>query len=630
MSKIDKLSEWLRTAVQGGSKAPLVTPQDLKAQGDPRPTEGHRSSRRGGEHARRGSHGRGQRGPHVPQEFAPRAKVVTHPKVMRIIPIGGLEEVGKNCMVVEYENDIVVVDMGFQFPEDEMFGVDYIIPDIQYLVERKDRIRGILITHAHLDHIGAIPYVLSDLGFPTIYGSTLSIGLVQKQLDEFKLKQARTKVVDNVQTYQMGQFQVEFFRVNHSIPGAMGVYIKSPAGSLVHTGDFKFDFTPADGIECDIRKMSEIGKRDLNLLFADSTNATKPGHTMSERVVAENLESAIANAKGRIVIACFASLIGRIQQIVDFAARHKRRVFLSGGSLEQNVEIAHKLGFLKFQKDQLKSIKEVNKYPDSEVLILTTGGQGEPMAALSRMANGSHAQVKIHAGDTVVVSASPIIGNEKAVAFLIDSLARLGATMVTNGIMDLHTSGHGQQEDLKLMMSLVKPQHLVPIHGNFYMRRAHGNLGPQAGIAPENVHMMDNGNVIEVRNGEVKMKTEDIKVRYVVVDGDMRGDLGSQVLKEREMMAENGFVGVVVKVNKNRLVGAPVVSTRGFVYQKEQAKIVREIEKHAQDAVKKLAEREHRPLRNEDFEGFIRSEVAGLILRRLDRRPLINVVVLTA
>lgn len=550
---------------------------------------------------------------------------------MRIIPIGGLEEVGKNCMVIEYEHDIIVVDMGFQFPEDEMFGVDYIIPDIQYLVERKDRIRGILITHAHLDHIGALAYVLPDLGFPPVYGSKLSLGLVQKQLDEFKLtKQTRLKVVDNQQSYQLGQFHVEFFRVNHSIPDAMGIFIQSPAGSMVHTGDFKFDFTPADGIECDIRKMAEIGKRNLNLLFADSTNAVKPGHTMSERVVAENLEGAISGAKGRIIIACFASLIGRIQQIVDYAAKNNRRVFLSGGSLVANAEIAQKLGFLKFSKDQLKEIKEVNKYPDSEVLILTTGGQGEPMAALSRMAGGAHAQVKIHEGDTVVVSSSPIIGNEKAVAFLVDSLARRGATVVTNGIMDLHTSGHGQQEDLKLMMSLVKPQHLVPIHGNFYMRRAHGNLGPQVGIPKENVHMMDNGNVIEVRGGEVKMRTEDIKVRYVVVDGEMRGDLGSQVLKEREVMAENGFVGVVVRMQKGRIVGNPVVSTRGFVYQKELAKILREIEKRARDAVQKLSDREKRVLQPADYEGFIRSEVAGLILKQLDRRPLVNVVVLSA
>ncbi|QQR54362.1 ribonuclease J [Candidatus Peregrinibacteria bacterium] len=603
MSKIDKLSEWLRTTVQGGSKAPLATPKgELLA--------GPASKAR-------------------PQPKGPAKGPSVHPKVMRMIPVGGLEEVGKNCMIVEYEHDILVVDMGFQFPDDEMFGVDYIIPDIQYLVERKDRIRGILITHAHLDHIGGLPYVLPDLGFPPVYGSKLSLGLVQKQLEEHKLlKQTTLKVVDNEQVYHFGRFNVEFFRVNHSIPDAMGIFIQSPEGSIVHTGDFKFDFTPADGVECDMRKMNELGKRGVNILFADSTNATKPGHTISERVVAENLEKAISDAQGRIVVTCFASLIGRIQQIIDFAQMNGRKVFLSGGSLEANVEIAHKLGFIKFHKEQLQPLKEVNKFDDRQVLVLTTGGQGEPMAALSRMANGAHTQVKIHPGDTVVVSSSPIIGNEKSVAFLVDALARLGAHVVHNGIMDVHTSGHGQQEDLKLMMSLIRPDHLVPIHGNYYMRSAHGSLGPQVGIPAEHVHMMDNGNVIEIRAGKVEMKTEDIKVRFVVVDGEMRGDLGSHVLKEREMMAQNGMVSVVIKVNKGRVVGTPIVVTRGFFYQKEQLKFIRDLEHAAKNAVEKLGNREKRRLDIGDYEAAVRSELAGVILRRFDRRPLIHTVVL--
>lgn len=604
--------------MQGGSKAPLATPQGEVLAGPmkkPRPPDRRHEPQ----------------APHPQSRPAPKQNLAVHPKVMRMIPVGGLEEVGKNCMIIEYERDIVIVDMGFQFPDDEMFGVDYIIPDIQYLVERKDRIRGILITHAHLDHIGGLAYVLPDLGFPPVFGSKLSLGLVQKQLEEHKLlKQTRLKVVDNEQVYHFGQFSVEFFRVNHSIPDSMGIFIKSPAGSIVHTGDFKFDFTPADGIECDIRKMNELGKRGVNILFADSTNATKPGHTISERVVADNLEKAISDATGRVVVTCFASLIGRIQQLIDFAQANGRKVFLSGGSLEANVEIGHKLGFIKFHKDQLKPLKEVNKFADREVLVLTTGGQGEPMAALSRMAGGSHAQVKIKPGDTVVVSSSPIIGNEKSVAFLVDALARLGANVVHNGIMDVHTSGHGQQEDLKLMMSLIRPDHLVPIHGNFYMRRAHGNLGPQVGIPEKNVHMMDNGTVIEIRDGKVEMKNEDIKVRFVVVDGEMRGDLGSHVLKEREIMAQNGMVSIVIKVSKGKALGTPIVVTRGFFYQKEQLKFIRDIENAAKAGVDKLVAREKRRLDVVDFEGAVRSEVAGLILRRFDRRPLINTTVLVA
>lgn len=616
MSKIDKLSEWLRTTVQGGSKAPMVEvkPAHVANQAQKRTPQKNPPA-----HASGSAHRPAPKSGGNP----------IHRGVMRMIPVGGLEEVGKNCMIIEYENDILVVDMGFQFPDEEMFGVDYIIPDIQYLVERKDRIRGILITHAHLDHIGALPYVLPDLGFPPIYGSKLSLGLVQKQIEEFKMmKQTKFKEVDNQQVYQLGHFQVEFFRVNHSIPDAMGIFMKTPEGSIVHTGDFKFDFTPADGIEADIRKMTELGKRGVDILFADSTNATKPGHTISERVVAENLEKAIEDAPGRIMIASFASLIGRIQQIINFAQKNGRKVFLSGGSLEANVEIAHKLGFIKFHKDQLKPLREVTKFADREVLILTTGGQGEPMAALSRMATGAHAQVKIHPGDTVVVSSSPIIGNEKSVAFLVDALSRLGAKVVHNGVMDVHTSGHGQQEDLKLMMSLTRPRHFVPIHGNFYMRRAHGDLAPIVGIPAENVHMLDNGNVIEIRKGKVEMKSEDIKVRFVVVDGEMRGDLGSHVLKEREMMAQNGMITIVVKVGKGKVFGKPFIVTKGFFYQKDQFKILNELEHKVKEAVEKLSAREKKSLAAQDFEGAIRSEVAGLILRRFDRRPLINTVVL--
>ena len=590
MNKLDKLSEWLREAVQGGSKAPLVSQSEQKQQAVPQRAP------------------KGVRGP------------AGHPKTLRCIPIGGLEEVGKNAMIVEYENDIVVIDMGFQFPEDELF-------DIQYLVQRRDRIRGILITHGHLDHIGALPYILPDLGFPTVYGSPLSLGLVQKQLEEHKmLKQTRFKVVDNKQTYQLGQLQVEFFRVNHSIPDAMGIYVRSPAGNIVHTGDFKFDFTPADGIEADIKKLGEIGKRGVNILFSDSTGALKPGHTLSERMVAENLEHAIANAKGRIVIACFASLVGRIQQILQFAQQHGRKVFLSGGSLESNFEIAKKLGFLKFDERLVHSVREVNKYNDREVLLLTTGGQGEPMAALSRMATNAHAQVKIHDGDTVVMSSSPIPGNERQVQFLVDSLARLGAHVVHNQIADVHASGHGQQEDLKLMMSLARPEHLVPVHGNFYMRRAHGDLAPAVGIPSENAHMLDNGNVIEIQGGRVSFKKEDIKVRYVVVDGMGTGDLGSQVLKERETMAQNGLVCVTVKMNRGRVQGNPLIQLRGFLAGKDLEKNIKEMDKKVRDSIVKLQKRNKRP-NPHDYENVLRSDLAGFIVQKFNKRPLILPVV---
>ncbi|MEK7146091.1 MAG: ribonuclease J, partial [Patescibacteria group bacterium] len=514
------------------------------------------------------------------------------------------------------------------FPEEDMLGVDYVIPDIRYLVERKNRIRGILVTHGHLDHIGALPYVLPDLNFPPIYTFSLTAGLITKQLEEHKLvKQTKITLVDNKTVYKFGKLEVEFFRVNHSIPDSNGMVIRCPEGSIVHTGDFKFDFTPADGVVADIERMSQIGKRGVHILFSDSTNAMKPGHTISERVVGDALESAISNAEGRIIIASFSSLVGRIQQILDFAHRHGRFVFASGRSMESNMEIAQKLGFLKVPKDILKPIKSIKDFKDSQILVVTTGSQGEPMSALARMANDAHMQVKIKPVDTVVVSSSPIIGNERATAFLVDQLARLGAHIVHNKIMDVHTSGHGQQEDLKMMMSLIRPQHLVPIHGSYYMRQSHADLGPHMSIPATNTHMMDNGNVIELRGGKVEFKHEDIKVNYVVVDGLGRGDLGSQVLKDRELMAQNGVVNIVLKVRGGKVVDKPMVSTRGFVYQKETEKIIKEIEKTAQSAVLK-AVKGPKP-RAADIEQAVKGAVSGYIQRRLDRRPVVTAFLVT-
>lgn len=621
MNKIDKLSQWLKGAVSGGDapkpSSPKAKPQHQKPQ-QKKPTHRPRPPRN-------------KSGGHSPKKAVARKapqKVQMHNSVLRIIPIGGLEEVGKNCMIVEYEHDIVIIDMGFQFPEDEMFGVDYVIPDIQYLVQRRKRIRAILITHGHLDHVGALPYVMEDLGFPPIYGSKLSLGLCKKQLQERNLlKQSTLKEVNNKDTYTFGKIKVDFFRVNHSIPDSMGLSIRTPEGTMVHTGDFKFDFTPADGIEADIGKMSAIGKRGVNIMFSDSTNAMKPGHTMSERVVGENLRRSIERVDGRIIIACFASLIGRIQQILEFAHEHNRKVFVSGGSMIRNVKMAQELGFLKPPPGVLKDMREVNDYQDSQILVITTGSQGEPMAALSRMATASHRQLAIRKGDTVVLSASPIIGNETAVAFLMDGLSRLGADIVHNRIMDVHTSGHGQQEDLKMMMALIRPDNLVPIHGNHFMRKAHAGLGPKVGIPEENVHMMDNGNVIELRNGKVTFKQENIDVRFVVIDGLGQGDLGSIVQKERESMAKNGVVNIILKMRKGKLVGKPVVNTHGFVYKKELDKIQKDIEKKAVDAVNKLHTKDSRA-RGHDYENVVRSAVTGLILKRLDRRPLVAPTVL--
>ncbi len=595
---MDRISAWIKETVHGGSKAKKSSYNSISKRKKNKPLK---------------------------TESPKQAPV--HKNVMRIIPIGGLEEVGKNSMLIEHENDLLMVDAGFQFAEDDMFGVDYVIPDIQYAVARRSRLRGLIITHGHLDHIGGLPWILPSLGYPNIYTYKLTSGLIRRILDEHKMtKSVRIIEIDNKRSLRLGSFEIDTFRVNHSIPDAFGYRLKTPQGIIVHTGDFKFDFTPADGVPCDIMKMTLIGKSGVDILFSDSTGSTKLGHTPSERVIGEALDRAVKNTEGRLIISCFSSLIGRIQQIMNFALNNNRKVFLSGRSIEKNIDMARELGFIKVPNGLIRKMHEINDFKDDQILVLTTGSQGEPMAALSRMATEAHKHLKIKSGDTIVLSASPIIGNEKSVAFLVDSLARLGANIIHNRIMDVHTSGHGHQEDLKMMISLIQPKHLVPVHGNHYMRKAHGNLGYEMGIEKSNIHMMDNGNVIEIRNGNVSFKNEDIKTKFVVVDGLGKGDLASRVLKDREAMAENGIVHLVLKMKGGKIVGSPVVSSSGFVYESEQERTIEGIKKRAKSAVLKLYKRKSRP-RLRDYQHFIRGELRAYILKELNRRPLIEVTI---
>jgi len=547
---------------------------------------------------------------------------------LKVIPLGGLEEVGKNMMAIEYKNDILVIDAGMQFPEEDMLGIDYVIPDTSYLEKNKQKIRALVITHGHLDHIGALPHVLPKLNFPLVLGTPLTMGLSSKKLEEFALyKQAKLKNITPDDKFKFGVFNLEFFRVNHSIPDGIGVFINTPMGNLVHTGDFKFDFTPADDKPADFARIAELSSRGVLAAFIDSTNAVKPGYALSEKVIGENLDDIITHTSGRIIIASFSSLIGRIQQIIDICVRNNRKIFLSGRSMEVNLSIAAKLGYIKAPKGILNKVtsKTLEHTSDNQTLILTTGSQGESMSALSRIALGDHNRIQINKGDTVLLSSSPIIGNEKAIVTVINNLCRLGAKVITNSSMDIHTSGHAQQEDLKLMHSLLKPKYLIPIHGELHMRVAHKDVALSLGRDEKTIHLLDNGNILEFdQRGQARKSKEKLNVYDVFVDGLGVGDIGTQVIRERQMMSENGILVVLLKVDQknNKLLEEPNIVSRGFVYMKESQRIYDEIKtltfKEYGEILKKNPKIKRKDLKNE-----IRIKILRFLRKRIDREPMI-------
>ncbi|MBU1445780.1 ribonuclease J [Patescibacteria group bacterium] len=549
---------------------------------------------------------------------------------VRIIPLGGLDEVGKNMMVIEYENDIIIIDMGFQFPEEDMFGVDYVIPDISYLEKKKKNIKAVILTHGHLDHIGGIPYILPRLGFPKLYGTKLTMGLVQKRIEEFGIqKDTIMNVINPDDTLKIGAFKCNFFRVNHSIPDGVGVVIETPEGKIVHTGDFKFDLTPADQIPADYDKLRKLGKSDVTLMFSDSTNALKPGKTVSEKYIGETLDKIIQEATGRIIIASFSSLIGRIQQILNSAKRHKKKVFTSGRSLNDNIEIATRLGYLKIPNDLIFDIREAEKTKPSNALILTTGSQGEAVSALTRIALNNHKHVRIREGDTVVISATPIVGNERAIFTVIDNLTKLGARVIYNKIMDVHTSGHGAAEDLKEMLRYVKPKYLVPVHGQYHMRYAHKELGHEVGIRKQNAIMINNGDILELKNRQVSVAKDKAETNYILVDGKGTGDIGARVIMDRQTLAENGVVVVTLQVQgkSRKLFGGPMIETRGFIYQNEADKILIDLKNKIKEKYKVMLDKHPQP-GSQNIKEYFTSVINKFTHRQLERRPLVIVTVI--
>lgn len=609
MQHEDKLSSWIQKTVLGTESQPAPPPHQKGKIQHPHPLQ-HRTP------LQHPAHGK-----------------------LRIVPLGGLDEVGKNMMVVEYfqphqkeSTDIIIIDMGFQFPEEDMLGIDYVIPDTSYLEGKLNRIRGVILTHGHLDHIGGIPYLFKKLGEPIFYGTRLTIGLAKKRLEEFELdRRARLNVLGYDDVLTLGSMQIELFRVNHSIPDSAGVIVRSPVGTIVHTGDFKFDFTPADGKPADFAKMARLGTQNVIALFSDSTNATKPGYTISEKQVGITLSEIIKNISGRVIIATFSSALGRIQQIISAGVQFNRKVYLSGRSIIDNVGIAQQLGYIQAPPGTIKDIRKVSSkmVEEDRALILTTGSQGEALSALARMAMNDHASIRLKKGDTVVFSSSPIIGNERAITTIINNLCQMGIQTISNKVMDVHASGHGQQEDLKLMMNLIKPQYVVPVHGELYMRTAHAKLAESIGYPDHRVKVVQNGSVLEMAHNELRVLPERIPLSHVMIDGLGVGSIGSQVLMERQIMASNGVLVLLFHVNRKTrsLIGTPEALSRGFIYLKESQEVIDKVIKEAQRVYQYLL-LENKNVKRGDLKQALRSRLDNFIHRTVDKTPLILPVII--
>ena len=505
---------------------------------------------------------------------------------LKVIPLGGLGEVGKNITVFEFGNDIIIVDCGIAFPDDEMLGIDLVLPDIAYLKKNADKIRGIVITHGHEDHIGAIPYVLKEINVP-IYASKLALGLIEIKLKEHGLLVAtKMETIAQGQIIELGVFKVEFINSCHSIADAMALAIRTPVGVVIHTGDFKIDYTPIHGDVIDLVRFAELGNQGVLLLMSDSTNVEREGYTLSERTVGETFDRIFDDVKNRIIVATFASNIHRVQQIIDAAVNCNRKVALSGRSMINVVNVALELGYLHAPEKTIIDINEINKYPHDKLMIITTGSQGEPMSALSRMAASTHRQLDIIPGDLVVISATPIPGNEKTVSRVINQLFKKGANVIYNSLAEIHVSGHACQEELKLIYNLVKPKFFMPVHGEYRHLKQHAILSHAMGMPKENCFVMDIGNVLELDGKSAKV-TGNVPSGKIFVDGLGIGDVGNIVLRDRRLLSQDGLVVIIITIEKESgaIIAEPDIISRGFIYVRESEQLIDQMHKVAVEAL---------------------------------------------
>ena len=544
---------------------------------------------------------------------------------LQVIPLGGLEQIGMNITAFRYEDSIIVVDCGLSFPDDDMLGIDLVIPDITYLQENIDKVKGFVITHGHEDHIGALPYVLHELNVP-VYATRLTMGIIEHKLEEHSLlKKTRRKVVKFGQSINLGQFRVEFIRTNHSIVDAAALAIYSPAGTVVHTGDFKVDYTPVYGDPIDLQRFAEIGKKGVLALMCDSTNAERPGFTASEKTVGRALDNLFADHENsRIIVATFASNVDRVQQIINTAHKCGRKVAVEGRSMVSIIDIAQKLECIKIPENTLVDIDQIKNFPDNKTTIITTGSQGESMAALSRMANGQHRKITIGAGDTVIFSSHPIPGNEKAVTNIINELQMKGAEVI---FQDVHVSGHACQEDIKLIYTLVKPKYAVPVHGEYRHLIAQRKIAKDLGIPKENIFILHSGEILELSEDSAKV-TGKVPVGAILVDGLGVGDVGNVVLRDRQHLAEDGIVIVVFGIDRDsaQLVSGPSIVSRGFVYVRESDKLIEDATDMVYDDVTEALDKgitDWTKLKN-----IVKDTLSDYIWKKTKRRPMIMPIIM--
>lgn len=544
---------------------------------------------------------------------------------IQIIPLGGLGEVGKNMTAIRYNNQMILIDAGMTMPDDELLGIDIVIPDITFIKDNIKQLLGVMITHGHEDHIGALPYIIDDLNVP-IFGTKLTIGLIQRKLKERRLyTKPRLNVVTPRSTTQLGPFKVTFIKVSHSIPDAVALAIETPIGTIVHTGDFKIDFTPIDGQLTDFYTLASIGEKGCLALLSDSTNAEKKGFTKSEKIVGKNVEAIFAETKSRIIVASFASNVHRLQQIFDAAKKVGRKVSVIGRSMENMVEVAQQLGYLKVAKGQLMDINAILKLPKDKICIISTGSQGEPMSALSRIASKSHRHVEIMPEDTVMISAMAIPGNEKYISRLIDHILEAGAKVVYGRALDIHVSGHAQEDDLKLMMTLVKPKYFMPVHGERRMHQAHRDIAIDMGIPAENIVITENGSVISLSQNKFAV-TGKVPSGVVFVDGLGVGDVSNVVLKDRKILSENGMIVVVISMNKHgQIVRDPEIVTRGFIYVKQSEELMGEIAGEAKKIVEKIKASKIKEW--SVIKSNVRDDLDNFVYKKTQRKPMVISVI---